>query len=122
VHTPSIVRAVTVNRTVVVGLTVLLAAGTALLGCGGRRDARIIDAVLQGDRTLVLTISACNANDNRTETAEERDTVTVAVTTDDPPGGDDCADGVVVELAGPLGDRALVDGSTGDQVKVRSAP
>jgi hypothetical protein len=122
VHIPGILGSVISNRTVPVGLAVLLVASLVLLGCGGRRDARIVDAVLEGDRTLVLSIDACNADDNRTETTEEDDAVTIAVTTDDPPGGDDCADGVTVELAGPLGNRALIDESTGEPVEVRPAP
>jgi uncharacterized lipoprotein NlpE involved in copper resistance len=109
---------VSVSRTIAAGLAVSL----VLLGCSTRRDARIVDAVLEGDRTLVLNIDACNADDNRTETTENGDTVTIAVTTDDPPGGDDCADGVTVELADPLGDRALIDASTGEQVEVRTEP
>lgn len=122
VHIPSNVGSVISNRTVAVGLAVLLVASLVLLGCGGRRDARIVDAVLEGDRTLVLSIDACNADDNRTETTEEDDAVTIAVNTDDPPGGDDCADGVTVELADPLGNRALIDESTSEPVEVRPAP
>jgi len=110
------------NRTVAVGLAVLLAASTVLLGCGGRRDARIVDAVLEGERTLVLNIDACNADENRVATTEDWETVRVSVTTDDAPGGDDCADGVRVELAAPLGDRELIDETTGEPVEVRQTP
>lgn len=31
---------------------------------------------------------------------------------------DDCADGATVCLDAPLGDRALIDGTTGDEVRV----
>jgi hypothetical protein len=94
--------------------------GMACFGCGSeRRDAAIIDAILEGERTLVLTISACNAEENRASVREEPDAVTVSVTTDDPPGGDDCADGVTVHLSDPLGDRPVVDGATDQPVDVR---
>ena len=44
------------------------------------------------------------------------------MTTDDAPGGDDCADAVRFELADPLGDRELIDESTGEAVEVRKTP
>jgi hypothetical protein len=52
----------------------------------------------------------------------EREAVRVSVTTDDAPGGDDCADGVRVELAEPLGERELIDQTTGEAVEVRQTP
>ena len=48
--------------------------------------------------------------------------MTMSVSTDDPPGGDDCGDLVIVELADPLGDRLLVDEKTGEPVEVRPDP
>jgi hypothetical protein len=119
---PSIVGSVIANRTVAVGVAVLLAASLVLLACGGRRDATIVDAVLEGERTLVLGIDACNADENRVSTIEDPETVRVSVTTDDAPGGDDCADGVRVELAAPLGGRELIDETTGEPVEVRQTP
>jgi hypothetical protein len=116
------VGSVIANRTVAVGVAVLLAAILVLLACGGRRDAKIVDAVLEGERTLVLGIDACNADENRVSTTEDPETVRVSVTTDDAPGGDDCADGVTVELAAPLGDRELIDETTGEPVAVRQTP
>lgn len=100
----------------------VVAAGTVVFGCSGRRDAEIPFAELRGDRTLVLHIDACNADDNRVSAAEEQDLVTVSVSTDDPPGGDDCGDLVIVELVDPLGDRLLVDEKTGEPVEVRPEP
>jgi hypothetical protein len=104
-------------------LAVVVAAGVATIGCSEeRRGAAIVDATLEGDRTLVLVISACNADENRAAVREEPDSVTVSVTTDDPVGGDDCADGVTVHLSGPLSDRELIDGATGEPVDVRRTP
>jgi hypothetical protein len=103
-------------------LGAVVLAGVVVLGCGGRRDAAIIDAVLEGERTLVLSISACNADENRVSTNESPDFVTVSVTTDDPVGGDDCADGLTVRLVDPFGDRDLIDGATGKPVEVRREP
>lgn len=93
-----------------------------MLGCSGRRDAEIVDAELRGDWTLVLQIDACNADENRVSATEEQELVTISVSTDDPPGGDDCGDLVIVELADPLGDRLLVDEKTGEPVEVRPEP
>lgn len=102
---PSIVGSVIVNRAVAVavavGVALLLAASLALLAFGGRRDATIVEAVLDGQRTLVLGIDACNADENRISTTEDPGTVRVSATTDDAPGGDACADVVTVELAAP---------------------
>lgn len=100
----------------------MVAAGTVVLGCGARRDAEIFGAELRGDRTLLLRIDACNADENRVSATEEQDLVMISVSTDDPPGGDDCGDAVIVELVDPLGDRLLVDGKTGEPVEVRPEP
>jgi hypothetical protein len=110
-----------ISRRPVVRFTAAVAAGTVLVGCGGRRDAQVVDAELLGDRTLVLQIDACNADENRVSITEEQDLVTISVSTDDPPGGDDCGDLVTVELADPLGDRILVDEKTGEPVGKRPA-
>lgn len=102
-HIPSTVGSVIANRTVAAGVAVLLAASLVLLACGGRRAAKIVDAVLEGGRTLWPAIDACKADENRVSTTEDPETVRVSVTTDDAPEGDDCADLVTVELAATAG-------------------
>ena len=76
------------------------------------------DALLIGDATLQLTIDACDADDNRADAALSKTEVVITVTTDDPVGGDDCADVLTVDLTEPLGDRAVVDRSTGEEVTI----
>lgn len=107
-----------ISRRSAVRFAAVSAAGTVVLGCSGRRDAEIVEAELRGDRTLVLQIDACNADENQVSATEEQELVTISVSTDDPPGGDDCGDLVIVELADPLGDRLLVDEKTGEPVEV----
>lgn len=77
-----------------------------------RREVEILDAQPTGSSTLVLTISACNADSNKVDVVERAEEVVLTVTTDDPVGGDDCADGVTVDLREPLADRRIVDGTT----------
>ena len=104
---------------------VLIAVALLMMACAdsnGDRDAQIIRAGLTDDRTLSLNLDACNATSNRAEVDEGSDMVTVRVTTDDPPGGDDCSDGVTVSLDGPMAGRRLRDGSTGEYVQVMDVP
>ncbi len=99
----------------------VLVSAVVAAGCIGPRDARINQATLQGDRTLVLGIDACNGS-NEAKTTERSDQVRVKVRTDDAPGGDDCSDVVTIQLKEPLGDRPLIDDSTGRAVEVLPAP
>lgn len=99
----------------------IAATGVVLLAAcsDGRREASISDAqVGDDDRTLILSVGACNADDNRAEVVESEREIVVTVTTDDGVGGDDCADGVTVTLTRPLAGRQIVDGSTGESVAV----
>ena len=77
-----------------------------------------MSARLTDGRTLSLNLEACNATSNRAEVDERPGIVTMRVTTDGPPGGDDCSDGITVDLEGPLAGRRLRDGSTGEYVQV----
>ena len=99
----------------------VLVSAVVTTGCIGPRDAKIYQATLQGDRTLVLSIDACNGS-NTAETTERSDQVRVKVRTDEARGGDDCSDVVTIQLKEPLGDRPLIDGSTGREVEVLLAP
>jgi hypothetical protein len=87
-------------------------------GPPGNRQAEIVLAELQGTRTLLISVDACDADHNQVSVDETAQAVTVTVVTDDPPGGTDCADGVRVELDAPLAARDLIDGSTGEVVEV----
>lgn len=100
--------------------------GAAIAGCGGGSDddaSRAVEDVLRTvqingaqllpDGTLVANLNVCNAGENTVRVSEARDEVVVTAKTDGPVGGDDCSDGVTVPLDDPLGDRQLVDGSTG---------
>jgi hypothetical protein len=88
-------------------------------GPAGDREAELAGAQLLGARTLVVNLNACNGENSRVTAIEETaDAVTVTARTDDPPGGDDCSDGVTVRLGDPLGVREVIDGSTGLAVEV----
>jgi hypothetical protein len=98
-----------------------LAAALVVIGCGGTRDAEIIDATLSADElTLGLTVGACNG-DNRATVIEDSDNVRVRVETSDP-SGDECADGLEIKLESPMGDRFLIDDTTGDKVDFTRTP
>jgi hypothetical protein len=74
---------------VVAVITSLLLTAVA---CGdSRRHAAVIGATLRDDRTLVLTIAACNGADNRAAVDENDDAVMVKITTDDPRGDEPAA-------------------------------
>lgn len=107
--------------------TLLLAyAGTACAPSAPARPVTFHEGALEGAEatTITLAADACRrqAYDSRVwETAEQVRVALSAV----PPAGDaepSCSDLVVVRLARPIGHRALVDASTGQQVPlVRSA-
>jgi hypothetical protein len=75
-------------------------------------------ASLEADDQLGVSINSCNKHPT-TEVVESPETVTITAYAP-PPGinGEDCADGVLVTLDQPLGDRLLVDGSNGFTVPV----
>lgn len=89
----------------------------ALAGCGDDvREVEILGAHGQADsRELVIAPDdACNLEPRAdvVETADEvRVTVTVRGTTNE-----DCGEGVRISLASTLGDRTIIDGSTGEPV------
>jgi hypothetical protein len=95
---------------------VLLAACT---GCGS--DPPTIDIVYGDPESthLWVSVNTCNRNPSveAEETAEE---VRLTATADEPSGDgeDDCLDSDDLTLETPLGDRIVVDDSTGEQVEV----
>ena len=70
--------------------------------------------------SLDLSIGACNG-DNRATVVEESTSVRIRVRTSDP-GGDDCADGITVELESSMGDRILIHDTTRRKVRYTRQP
>lgn len=82
-----------------------------IAGCG-EGTASVLSHELDG-AVLVLDLDTCNA-DLRLESIQESDqAVTVVVEQRNDNTGDDCSDALRVELGSPLGDRLVVDGSSG---------
>lgn len=76
------------------------------------------------DGTLQLYVGSCNGEPEVTLLEQTATEVRVEVTSTTPaPGwpGADCLDGLALTLDAPLGDRTLVDASTGDVVAVRTS-
>lgn len=85
------------------------------------RPLRIQAADQRDATTWDLTLATCHTDD-RVQVAETATHVIVAATTTDPAGTGLCADVATVELSRPLGDRALVDGATGTELRCSKAP
>ncbi len=109
---------------VAVGLTAL-----AIAACstgGGARAAQIASprgSYLVDETTIAAGVESCNAHPVITKLDETESEVRVEVTATFAPtsffggGRADCQDGVTVTLEEPLGDRAIVDLSTGEAVE-----
>lgn len=85
-----------------------------------RGPAEIAEAILDDVDLLSLGVQSCNGSPVA-DVVETSSTVTVTVTatTAGPDGAQHaCRDSVVIPLRNPLGDRTLVDGSSGDSVQV----
>jgi hypothetical protein len=93
-----------------------------LLASCGSGGTGIRDAYGRPDSTRVeLSIDACRAVSTTVDVEETADVVRFAVTTEGGDDGPECLDSVVVELDEPLGDRRVVDASTGDEVELSPA-
>jgi|GEM_PF-4648045 len=84
----------------------------------GRTSATVITeaVVMDGGRTVLLTVAACQAQTQVTGLVEGPDAVEVEVSVT---GGSlelECLDAVEVSLVAPLGDRVLLDATTGEPV------
>ena len=93
-------------------------AALVLLTSCGSDGTGIVEAYGSPDsERLELAIDACRAESTSYDAEESDDEVVITITTE---GGEgpECADGLTVELEEPLGDRRLVDGSTGEEVEV----
>jgi len=102
-------------------LGALLPASCGLLRQDGRQEVSVVEAQLQPDGvTLSLWAGSCHGSP--TLTIEEQDEeVRVAITADRPPQGEttaDCADEVTATLESKLGNRVVIDQSSGDEVVV----
>jgi hypothetical protein len=109
-----------VNRRAAIVSSALVAAGLTA-ACSSSGVATIRRATLQEPRVLELSFDTCNADLSFTleETANE---VRIAVRQENDEPENDCADALIVDLAQPLGDRAVVDESTGAAVDVTVWP
>jgi hypothetical protein len=97
----------------------LACAAVVLVACSTTR-AHIMEASLgRHSRVLRLVVGSCNA-DLSAQIEESPSRVTVTVTARNNTG-DDCADGLVVHLDQPLGERQLLDEVTGEVVPVQPA-
>ncbi len=87
------------------------------LGAAGE-EYEIINAVLRELDVVSVQVGSCNAV--RRETVIEEDTEAVEVTVlVEGDSIDDCLDAALnIELAAPLGERELIDGTTGEPVEV----
>ena len=98
---------------------VLSCALAATMGCGlFPEQVSIFEAALEGDgRTLQLFTGGCEGQLSVNVDEQSADEVTVTVTARGADGSD-CLEEATVVLSEKLGDRMLVDGSTGDIVPV----
>jgi hypothetical protein len=100
----------------------VLAVVVALMASGCSEDDRspvtAFEAVTSRDGQVVdVSVNSCNASPRAEVTAETDDEVRFKVEAYD--SADDCADGVSLCLSAPLGDRDLVDETSGDVIEVR---
>lgn len=105
-----------------IALALVAGAVLAYVQFSGFDEITIFSAsAVEDGRVLVLGLESCNA-DHRWTIEETPERVTVTVWDDDAPlvrtSGDDCLDALDVELAAPIGERTLVDGSSGEVVSV----
>jgi hypothetical protein len=109
-----------IGRRGAVSATVALAVALMLAGCfGGERMISTVHGQAESPR-LELGVNSCNRNPRAT--VEESDTeVRISITIDEETGngGGDCADHAVVTLSRPLGDRSVIDASSGETLTVQ---
>jgi hypothetical protein len=83
--------------------------------------ANIMRAELRSPTEVAVSVDTCNAT-HAYELQVTEDAVRVRVTYTHDKVGDDCADGVILELPVELGDRKLIDMSDGNAIEVVPAP
>lgn len=90
-----------------------------------RQPVTFTEVYLVDDRTLQMNVASCNGDPELTALEETEGEVRLEVTsTVAAPGwaSQDCLDGIEVTLDAPLGDRTLVDITTGNVVDVARPP
>ena len=111
------------------GTVVLILGSIALLGGGGawlvltgsiavRGDVAILEAEPRPQAQLYVDVAACGSQPHVTTLEESSDAVRVGVSIwrHFRTGGDDCADSITIDLNEPLGQRTVIDASTGQPV------
>jgi len=101
--------------------------GVLLSACTGpaqeRRPVELAeDAVLVAAAELEVGVQSCNGNPEITQLTETDQQVRVEVTATVFDPGDSCLDLIVVALDAPLGDRELVDLTSGRTIRVVPRP
>lgn len=100
---------------------VLVAVASLTAGCSADRvPTALLDATSDSaGKRLTITVATCGGNPEVTEVAETATEVRVRVISDEESGDSlGCAQALVVPLDEPLGDRVLIDDSTGDTIRV----
>jgi hypothetical protein len=105
--------------------TVLVAA--FVMGCGvfggadGQEPVSLAgwEVAVVAEDTLELTIPSCLGQPRLTGLAQDDEAVTVEVITTVVDEGPACADVLRVELDEPLGDRQVVDATSGEAMRIR---
>lgn len=80
------------------------------------------EAVASGPRSINLEVPSCNGDPVLEELVEESEVVRLRIVTTQSDPGDACLDSLEVELEEPLGDRDLIDMTSGTELQVRSKP
>ena len=81
-----------------------------------------MEAVVSGPRSINVSVPSCDGDPEVEEIVEEGDVVRLKIVTTVTNPGDGCLDSLEVELGEVLGDRDLVDMTSGAEVQVRSQP
>ena len=108
---------------VVVIVALVVAAGVVMTrGFAWRTRVAVMDAWLSPEGTLVLHVPTCGGDPVLDLLDETDDHVRVAVVSTKQMfrGGNDCKDGLEVPLQQPLGDRAIIDVTSGKTVELES--
>lgn len=98
---------------------VVLACGVASCSSGG---TEIVAAYGLPDSTRVeLSVDSCRATAITVDVEETAEEVRILVATEDGDDGPECLDSAMAELDEPLGDRRVIDVTTGEEVEVSPA-
>jgi hypothetical protein len=92
-------------RSMRLAILVIALSAAALSACAGAKDRPIISFELVAQRTLRVSVSSCSGNPT-VDVDESATTVVLRARGGD--SGDDCADGAIVTLREPLGERVVM--------------